>query len=62
MWREKLSYIIIRNVFDIEELKRLKTNEMVKIEEVNRLLDRSLSVAIYKPIGIKNRHYPNLNE
>ncbi len=35
---------------------------MVKIKGVNQPLDEGPSIIVYKPIDIRNWHYPNLNE
>ena len=60
MWCEKLFRTIIRDVFDMGELKKLETEETVKVEETNRSLDKSLFNIMYEPINIKDRYYPNL--
>ncbi len=35
---------------------------MARVEETSRSLDRSPSNTMYKPIDIKDRHYPNLQK
>ena len=60
MWCEKLFRTIVRDVFDMGELKKLETEETVKVEETNRSLDKSLFNIMYEPINIKDRYYPNL--
>jgi len=57
-----LSRTISQNIFDIEELEKIKTEETVRVERTNRSLNKGPSNTTYKPIDIKDRHHPNPQE
>ncbi len=44
------------------ELKKLKIEKTVRVERVNRSLNRSPFDVTYKLIDIKDRHHPGLQE
>ncbi len=50
MWREKLSRTITRNVFDVEELKKLETEETIKSIQID--LSDSREPQVYLPSTI----------
>jgi len=60
IWREKLTRAISRDIFDIKELEKMKTEKAVRVEGVSRSLAEGLSVAMYKLIDITGRHHTNL--
>ena len=60
MWREKLSYMIVRSVFNIKELKKLEAEEAVRVEGTGRSLVEGSFIAIYELIDIRDRYHSNL--
>ncbi len=51
--------MIVRNVFNIKELKKLKAEKAARVEEINRFLNEGPFNATYKFVDIKDRYYPN---
>jgi len=55
-------YIISQSLSNVEELKKIKTEEAVKMKEINRFSVEDPYFLIYKPIDIEDPYYTNLQE